>query len=78
MYSLIFHFRQRLHELPVDSFVYENCSSNVDTFTEFCSGYATLTGSKRIYTFENNSYEMIYSWELCQEQGGFMFTTLFL
>jgi len=53
--SVLDEDRQRLHELPVDSFVYENCSSNVDTFTEFCSGYATLTGSKRIYTFENNS-----------------------
>ena len=34
--------RNRLHELPVDSFVYENCSVNVDTFSEFCSGHAVL------------------------------------
>ena len=27
-----------LHELPVDSFVYENCSFNVDPATEFCTG----------------------------------------
>merc|ERR1711971_318413 len=47
--------RQRLHELPVDSFVYENCSRNVDTFTEFCSRYATLTGEKMIYNREEDN-----------------------
>ena len=31
-------FWNKIHELPVDSFVYENCSLNVDTLTEFCSG----------------------------------------
>ena len=51
---LIFCTRQRLHELPVDSFVYENCSRNVDTFTEFCSGYATLIGDKKIYDLADN------------------------
>ena len=32
------NFARTLHELPVDSFVYENCSLNVDTLTEFCTG----------------------------------------
>ena len=26
------------HEAVVDSFVYENCSHGIDTFTEFCTG----------------------------------------
>ena len=34
--------------------MYENCSRNVDTFTEFCSGYATLTGEKKIYNREED------------------------
>ena len=29
---------KNVHELPVDAFVYENCSINVDTMTEFCTG----------------------------------------
>ena len=29
---------RNVHELPVDAFVYENCSTNVDTMTEFCTG----------------------------------------
>ena len=32
------NFTGHIHELPVDSFVYENCSLNVDTLTEFCTG----------------------------------------
>ena len=31
-------FWNKIHELPVDSFVYENCSLNVDTLSEFCTG----------------------------------------
>ena len=31
-------FSGHIHELPVDSFVYENCSLNVDTLSEFCTG----------------------------------------
>ena len=50
----------------MDSFVYENCSRNVDTFTEFCSGYPTLTGEKIIYnqtSYESEEYVeyLIYS-----------------
>ena len=30
---------RNVHELPVDAFVYENCSINVDTLTEFCTGF---------------------------------------
>lgn len=37
-------FRKQVHELPVDSFVYENCSVNVDTMTEFCTGSAITQG----------------------------------
>jgi len=36
------------HEAVVDSFVYENCSHGVDTFTEFCTGSKLLTA----YTME--------------------------
>ena len=32
------YFMKNVHELPVDAFVYENCSINVDTMTEFCTG----------------------------------------
>merc|ERR1712200_88550 len=31
-------FNENIHEIEVDAFVYENCSTNVDTFTEFCTG----------------------------------------
>jgi len=31
-------FSRKIHEIQVDSFVYENCSNNVDTFSEFCTG----------------------------------------
>ena len=36
-------FIRNVHELPVDAFVYENCSVNVDTMTEFCTGAKQLT-----------------------------------
>ena len=38
-----------LRERAVDSFVYENCTSTVDTFTEFCTGHALLQGARLIY-----------------------------
>ena len=37
-------FRLKVHELPVDAFVYENCSLNVDTFHEFCTGNPITQG----------------------------------
>ena len=43
------YVRNVLHEQAVDSFVYENCTSNVDTFTEFCTGHALLQGAKLVY-----------------------------
>ena len=49
----------------MDSFVYENCSRNVDTFTEFCSGYATLTGEKMIYNREEDRSAVMMIHENC-------------
>ena len=45
-------YRQRVHELPVDAFVYENCSVNVDTRTEFCTGSAIAQGKMREYSYK--------------------------
>ena len=48
-------FRRNIHELPVDSFVYENCSVNVDTFTEFCTGSAITQGKMSEYRLQSMS-----------------------
>lgn len=45
-------FRREIHELPVDAFVYENCSVNVDTFTEFCTGSPITQGNLKEYRFQ--------------------------
>eukprot|EP00092_Neocalanus_flemingeri_P085849 GFUD01108081.1.p1 GENE.GFUD01108081.1~~GFUD01108081.1.p1 ORF type:complete len:485 (+),score=107.24 GFUD01108081.1:73-1455(+) len=51
-------FRRNIHELPVDAFVYENCSVNVDTLTEFCTGSAITQGKMSVYRFDNTSQDL--------------------
>merc|ERR1712142_380929 len=50
------------HETLVDSFVYENCSHGVDTFTEFCTGSKFLT-----------AYTMEYRYSLVGGKNRFQF-----
>ena len=38
--ELFSEWHEYAHEAVVDSFVYENCSHGVDTFTEFCTGWS--------------------------------------
>jgi hypothetical protein len=38
------------HETAVDAFVYENCSRNVNTFTEFCTGTKISSGYGQVCT----------------------------
>ena len=33
-----------MHETAVDAFVYENCSLNIHTFSEFCTGAPIISG----------------------------------
>ena len=42
-------WRARVHELPVDSYVYENCSTGVDTRTEFCTGHPVTQGGMVVW-----------------------------
>ena len=35
---------EEAHEAVVDSFVYENCSKSINTWTEFCTGVPILSG----------------------------------
>ena len=42
-------WRARVHELPVDSYVYENCSTGVDTRTEFCTGHPITQGGMVVW-----------------------------
>ena len=43
-------FPGHIHELPVESFVYENCSLNVDTLSEFCTGKLQYFTSPTLYS----------------------------
>jgi len=45
------YFMKNVHELPVDAFVYENCSINVDTMTEFCTGTPITRGKMAVYSY---------------------------
>lgn len=47
-------FARNVHELPVDAFVYENCSINVDTLTEFCTGTPITRGKMAVYNYNPN------------------------
>jgi len=46
-------------ESMVDSFVYENCSHNVDTFSEFCTGAKFLTTYEMHYQTDGNTFSFI-------------------
>jgi hypothetical protein len=40
-------FSENIHELAVDAFVYENCSANMDSLVEFCTG-SPITQGKQV------------------------------
>jgi len=46
-------------ESVVDAFVYENCSHNVDTFSEFCTGAKFLTTYEMHYQMNGDSFSFI-------------------
>lgn len=48
-------FRRNVHELPVDAFVYENCSISVDTLSEFCTGSTFHQGKMSEYLFQEEA-----------------------
>ncbi|XP_023331904.1 uncharacterized protein LOC111704026 isoform X2 [Eurytemora carolleeae] len=52
-------FNDNIHEIQVDSFVYENCSRNVDTFTEFCTGSPITRPKQHIVRVEEGEFEMV-------------------
>ena len=47
-------FINRVHELPVDAYVYENCSKGVDTLSEFCTGFPITQGKMVEYRYKDN------------------------
>ena len=55
MIIFIFHLnsnnyaRNLLLEQAVKNFLYENCTSTLDTFREFCTGHVLLQGARLIY-----------------------------
>ena len=48
-----------IREAIVDSFLYENCSANINIQTEFCTGVPIVGGYGQIWTLENNEYKKI-------------------
>jgi hypothetical protein len=40
----------------VDAFVYENCSLNVDTFSEFCTGAKISSGYGQVWDYDNGNF----------------------
>jgi hypothetical protein len=49
-YTVVFfsrEFSDNIHELAVDAFVYENCSANMDSLVEFCTG-SPITQGKQV------------------------------
>jgi hypothetical protein len=50
LYTVVFfsrEFSENIHELAVDAFVYENCSANMDSLVEFCTG-SPITQGKQV------------------------------
>jgi len=52
-------FNENIHELPVHSFVYENCSNNVDTFSEFCTGFPITRPRQHQVRLDNGMYTLL-------------------
>ena len=46
-------------EAHVESFVYENCSSNVNVLTEFCTGAPLVSGYGQVWTFKGGKFELV-------------------
>ena len=46
-------------EAHVESFVYENCSSNVNVLTEFCTGAPLVSGYGQVWTYNGGRFEFL-------------------
>ena len=45
-----------IHEAVVDSFLYENCSTNVNPMTEFCTGVPVVRGYAQVWDWSNDQW----------------------
>ena len=55
-------WKERAHEAVVDSFVYEDCSKDIDIKTEFCTG-APITssyGQEWMYSENGESQDFVF------------------
>ena len=46
-------------EAHIESFVYENCSSNVNVMTEFCTGAPLVSGYGQVWTFKGGKFALV-------------------
>ena len=46
-------------EAHVESFVYQNCSSNVNVLTEFCTGAPLVSGYGQVWTFQGGQFVLV-------------------
>ena len=60
------NFSETVHEIPVDSFVYENCSLNIDTQTEFCAASPLTWGKVANLKLRDGIFQVVCEILVCE------------
>lgn len=57
------------HEAAVDAFVYENCSKNINTNTEFCTGVPIVSSYGQIWVYDDTTADHKFMFSSNQLRG---------